>query len=112
MSILEELNSLITPVLCVETGVFTGAAPDEYAVLTPMTDDFALFADGSPLAEVSEVRVSLFSKGSYTQRARQITRLLLEAGFTITGRWYVGHEDDTGYHHYTIDAAREYETEV
>jgi hypothetical protein len=112
MSILEELNLLITPVLSVETGVFSSAAPDEYAVLTPMTDEFALFADGAPLAEVSEVRVSLFSKGSYIQRARQITRLLLEAEFTITGRWYVGHEDDTGYHHYTIDAAKEYETEV
>jgi hypothetical protein len=112
MSILEELNTIITPVLCVETGVFTGTAPDEYAVLIPMTDDFALFADGKPQAEVSEVRISLFSKGSYTSRARQITRLLLEAEFTITGRWYVGHEDDTGYHHYTIDAAKEYETEV
>jgi hypothetical protein len=112
MSILEELNALIAPHLPVETGVFTGEAPDAYAVLTPMADDFALFADGRPLMDVCEVRISLFTKGSYSQIKRQITAALLQAGFTVTGRWYVGHEDDTGYHHSAIDAAKEYETEA
>lgn len=40
-----------------------------------------------------------------------ITGALLHAGFTITARTYVGHEDDTGYHHYAIDIAQSYETE-
>jgi hypothetical protein len=112
MSILEELNALVSPVLPVETGVFTGEAPDTYAVLTPMADDFALYADGLPLMDVCEVRISLFTKGNYSALKRQITAALLQADFTVTGRWYIGHEDDTGYHHYAIDVAKEYETEV
>ena len=37
--------------------------------------------------------------------------MLLTAGFTITDRRYIAHEDDTGYHHYAIDVAKEYEQE-
>ncbi len=110
MSILAELNTLLTPVLPVETGVFSGVPPDEYLVLTPMTDEF-LFGDNFPLIEVSEVRISLFSKGNYLQRKRQLTQALLGAQFTITDRRYIGREDDTGYHHYAIDVAHHYELE-
>ena len=111
MSILAELNTLLTPVLPVETGVFSGVPPNEYLVLTPMADEFALFGDNFPLIAVSEVRISLFSKGNYLQRKRQLTQTLLGAKFIITGRRYIGHEDDTGYHHYAIDAAKYYEWE-
>lgn len=41
----------------------------------------------------------------------QIVRALLAADITITDRRYVGHEDDTGYHHYAIDVAKIYELE-
>ncbi|MDU6305064.1 MAG: hypothetical protein E6579_00205 [Clostridium sp.] len=112
MSILSELNTILTPILPVETGVFSGVPPDEYLVLTPMTDGFALFGDNAPLIDVPEVRISLFSKGNYLQRKRQITSALLNAEFIITDRRYIGHEDDTGYHHYAIDVAKEYEMEV
>jgi len=37
--------------------------------------------------------------------------MLLQNGFTVTGRMYNGYETDTGYHHYTVDAAQYYETE-
>ncbi|MFS2315881.1 hypothetical protein QUC22_06025 [Dehalococcoides mccartyi] len=111
MSILSELNTLLTPVLPVETGVFSGLPPDEYLVLTPMTDIFGLFGDNKPLMDISEVRISLFSKDNYQQKKRQITTALLGAGFTITDRRYLGHEDDSGYHHFAIDVAKEYETE-
>jgi hypothetical protein len=111
MSILEELNTILAPVLLIETGVFSEKAPDEYLVLTPMTDDFALFGDNRPLIDVSEVRLSLFTKGNYLQRKRQLTAALLAAEFTITDRRYIGHEDDTNYHHYAIDVAKQYETE-
>jgi len=111
MSILTELNTLLSPVLPVETGVFSGVPPDEYLVFTPMTDEFALFGDNTPLFDISEVRISLFSKGNYLQRKRQITALLLGTEFTITERRYIGHEDDTGYHHYAIDVEKSYETE-
>ena len=94
MSVLSELNTLLTPILPVETGAFSGVPPNEYLVLTPLTDDFALFGDNAPLMDVSEVRISLFSKGNYLQRKRQITQALLNAGFTVTGRTYVGREGD------------------
>jgi len=111
MSILEELNALIAPVLPVETGVFSAVPPDEYAVLTPMADEFALFADNAPLIDMSEVRISLFTKHNYLPRKRQLTAALLAAEFTITDRRYIGFEDDTGYHNYAIDVAKQYETE-
>jgi hypothetical protein len=111
MSILEELNTLLSPILPVETGVFSGVAPDEYLVLTPMADSFALFGDNQPLVDVSEVRISLFSQGNYIKRKNQLTAALIGAAFTITDRRYIGHEDDSGYHHFAIDVAKEYETE-
>jgi len=112
MSILSELNTLFeTANIPVETGVFSGVPPDEYMVLTPLTDTFAVYGDNKPLADVSEVRISLFSKNNYLQRKNQLVRMLLQADFVITDRRYIGHEDDTGYHHYAIDVAKEYETE-
>ena len=112
MSILSELNTLFeTANIPVETGVFSGVPPDEYMVLTPLTDTFAVYGDNKPLADINEVRISLFSKNNYLQRKNQLVRMLLQADFVITDRRYVGHEDDTGYHHYAIDVAKYYELE-
>lgn len=112
MSILEELNTLLTGIgIPVETGVFSGPPPNEYAVVTPLSDTFALHADDRPGQETQEARLSLFSKESYTARKNQIVRLMLENDFTITDRRYIGHEDDTGYHHYAIDVAKLYDLE-
>ena len=109
MNILEELNTILEKLdVPVETGVFSGKAPDEYCVLTPLGDNFALFGDNMPLVDISEVRLSLLSKNNYIKRKNQITSALLTAGFTITDRRYIGHEDDTAYHHYAIDVAKEY----
>lgn len=111
MSVLQEFNTLLSPILPVETGIFSGIPPDEYLVLTPMADTFALFGDNAPFIDVSEVRISLYSKGNYIKRKNQITAVLLGAEFTITDRRYVGYEGDTGYHHYAIDVAKHYELE-
>jgi hypothetical protein len=111
MSILQELNTLLSPILPVETGIFSEIAPDEYVVLIPMTDTFALFGDNEPLIDVSEVRVSLFSKGNYIKQKNQITAALLAAEFTITERRYVGYEDDTGYHNWCADVTAYQEME-
>jgi hypothetical protein len=109
MSILSELNTLITDLpLPVETGVFSYKAPDEYVVLTPLSDTFEVHADNRPGFEVQEVRISLFSKGNYRLPKKQIVTALLNADFTITERRYIEHEDDTGYHHYAIDVAKNY----
>ena len=111
MSVLQELNTLLSPLLPVETGIFSDVPPDEYLVLTPMADVFALFGDNAPLIDVPEVRISLYSKSNYIKRKNQITSALLLADFTITDRRYIGYENDTGYHHYLIDVAKHYEME-
>lgn len=112
MSLLSELKDLATEYgLPVETGVFSGAAPEEYLVLTPLNDTFDLFRDNAPGIDVQEVRLSLFTKGSYTEVKNALVRLILAADMTITDRRYIGHEDDTGYHNYAIDVAKFYRME-
>jgi hypothetical protein len=108
MSILEELNALIAPILPIETGVFSGKAPDEYVVLTPLAEDFALHCDNRPEWETQEVRLSLYCRGNYLARKRQLLKALLQAGFTITDRRYIGREDDTKYFHQTLDCTKIY----
>ena len=111
MSLLSELNTLLSPLVPLETGVFSEPAPDRYAVIAPMVDTFELYTDDKPRHEIQEARISLFDKRSYTALKNQIVRLLLEADFIITDRRYVGHEDDTGYHHYAKDMKKNYELE-
>lgn len=110
MSILADLLAVLTAInLPAETVSFTGVPPEEYVVITPMNDTFAVFADNIPLAETQAVRLSLFSKGNYLQRKNQLVQKLIQAGFTITDRRYIGREDDTRYHHIAIDVVKEYE---
>ena len=112
MSILAELNTLLTRLrIPVETGVFSGKAPDEYIVITPLVDTYPVHADNRPQYETQEARLSLFSKGNYLRRKNEVTRALLAVDFTITARRYIGHEADTGYHHYSIDVEKTYEWE-
>lgn len=112
MSLLAELNVLAENIgIPVETGVFTGTAPDEYLILTPLADSFALHADNRPQYDVQEVRISLYAKGSYMERKDQIVRALLVADIGITDRRFIAHEDDTGYFHYAIDVTKSYEME-
>ena len=112
MSLLSELKIVIEAVgLPVETGVFSDEPPDEYVVVTPLADTYELHADNLPEYEIQEARLSLFSRGNYLKRKRQLSKALLAADFTITDRRYIGHEDDTGYHHYAIDVAKLYRLE-
>ena len=112
MSLLSELKIVIEAVgLPVETGVFSGEPPEEYVVVTPLADTYELHADNLPGYETQEARLSLFSKGNYLKRKEQLSKALLAADFVITDRRYIGHEDDTGYHHYAIDVAKLYRLE-
>ena len=112
MSLLSDLSEALEPLnIPTETGVFSDVPPDEYLVFIPLTDLFEVHADNRPGFDVQEVRISLFSKGNYQQRKRQITTALLNADITVTGRRYIGHEDDTGYHHCAIDVAKTYRLE-
>ena len=95
-----------------ETGVFSGTAPDEYVVITPISDHFELFSDDAPGMNIEEARLSLFSKNNYCARKLQLVRLLLSAGFLVSERRYIGLEEDTGYYHFAIDVAKEYMEEA
>ena len=112
MSLLEDLNTVLAPLnIPIETGVFSDSAPDRYIVLVPLSDSFDLHADNKPEVDVQEVRLSLYSKGSYTSAKNAVVNALLAADYTITARQYIGFETDTGYHHYNIDVANYYEME-
>lgn len=109
MSLLSELNAIAEGCgIPVETGVFSDTAPDTYLVLTPLSGSFDLHADNCPGIDTQEVRLSLFTKGSYTKLKNRLVRTLLGADFYITNRRYIGFETDTGYHHYAIDVAKSY----
>ena len=109
-SVLKELSDTLSKVgIPIETGTFSKKAPNEYLVLTPMSDVFNFYADNLPQAETQEARISLFTKHNYLARKNEIVSLLLQKDFTITDRKYIGFEEDTSYHHFAIDVAKEYE---
>ena len=112
MSVLSDINSTLGKLgIPLETGVFSETAPDTYIVVVPLTDTFGVNADNSPIYDVQEARISLYSKVNYGADKNRIIRLLISNDFTITGRQYIGFEADTGYHHYVVDVAKHYEME-
>ena len=112
MSLLSELKIIAENCgVKVETGVFSDTPPDEYIDLTPLADSFEMHCDNLPEYEIQEVRISIFSKGNYTALKNKFVTALLKADITITDRRYIGHEDDTGYHHYAVDTAKSYRME-
>ena len=112
MSILADLQiTLATLGIPIETGVFTDKAPDQYMVVVPLSDTFALHADNAPDGELQEARISIYTQGNYTKAKNAVVKALLRDEFTITGRQYIGYETETGYHHYNVDVAKYYEME-
>ena len=112
MSLLSDLNTVLDSFdIPVETGVFSDVPPDEYLVITPTSDNFDYYADDLPRAEMQEARLSLFSKGNYLAREKEIVLSLILSDFLITDRRYLGYEEDTGFHHFAIDVAKVYEVE-
>lgn len=109
MTILQELTTLLVPVLPVETGIFTTTPPDAYLVLVPLADSFSLFADNSPGVDTCEVQISIYTKTNYQPVKAQVTELLLAQEFDITARRYLGFDPESGYHHYAIDVAKSYQ---
>ncbi len=109
-TLLAEIKAIVEECgLSVETGVFSDVAPKRYVVVTPLAEPFELFADNAPEFEIQEARISLYDKGNYTEIKNKLVRLLLQADFTITEKRYIGHEDDTGYNHYSIDVEKYYD---
>jgi hypothetical protein len=111
-SILAELTALLDALgIPTETGTFKAEAPDTYVVIVPLADTFDTYADNRPLREIQEARISLFSKQNYRACANRIVKALLDVGITITDRRYLGHEEESGYHHFVVDTATNYELE-
>ena len=112
MNILKELNSLCETLnIPVETGVFSGKAPNAYVVLVPLNDSFPLNADNYPQLDYQEVRISIFTKSNYTKLKNKFITRLLGDDFYITDRRFNGYETGSGYYQYTIDVAKQYELE-
>lgn len=112
MSLLTKLNNIFSSLgVPVETGIFSDAAPETYAVLIPLSDTFDVHADNTPGVDIQEVRIALFSKRNYGRVKDTIICAMLAEDITITSRQYIGYEADTGYHHYNVDAADYYEME-
>lgn len=110
--ILEELNQLLERMdIAVESGIFSEVAPDQYCVLTPLSDEFDLFANNQPTVDVQEVRISLFSKGNYLKTKNRIIKSLLKSDFIISSRLFLGFDEETNYYHVAIDVAKHYEME-
>ncbi|MGO1368511.1 hypothetical protein [Senegalia sp. (in: firmicutes)] len=113
MSLLKDINTILNPLkISIETGTFSETPPDEYIVLTPVVDRLTLYANDKAHSEISEARISLFTKNNYIKRKKEITKLLLNNDITVTGQQYVGFESDTKYFHYAIDVMKQYEMEV
>jgi hypothetical protein len=107
MSVLSELYTIINTLeIPVETGVFSGVPPDEYLVITPLTESFPIFGDDTPLINLPEYRLSLFSKCNYNKTKNNLTAALINGGFTITERRYNGYDSETGYHGFAIDVQK------
>jgi len=106
LSLLTNLNTVLAPLnIPIETGVFSDTPPDRYLVITPLVDTFEVHANNQPNYEIQEARLSLFDKNSYTVIKNEIVRALLSADITITDRRYIGYENNTGYHCYSVDVA-------
>ena len=73
MSLLQDLQTALAPLnIPFESGVFSGKAPDKYIVAVPLIDTFDIHADNKPEVDVQEVRLSIYTKGSYTQGGTDI----------------------------------------
>lgn len=112
MSLLSELSEIAEKLkIPSSTAVYSKTPPDEYLVLIPMSENFGFHADNNPEIDVQEVRISLFCKGNYNRIKSRLVKALLNSDITITARKYVGYENDTKYHHFAIDTAKNYEME-
>ena len=111
-SLLAELTAILDALsIPTESGIFKTIVPDMYVVITPLSDTFDTYADNRPLREIQEARISLFSKQNYRACVNRIVKALLEADITITDRRYIGFDEECDFHHFVVDAAKNYELE-
>ncbi|NMB96339.1 MAG: hypothetical protein GYA02_06985 [Clostridiaceae bacterium] len=109
MSINEHIiNTLKRLDICVNVNEIIDKNSESYIIIIPLYDGLDVFADNKPSIEVSEVELAVYSKRNYLILVKDISTLLIDAGFTITNRRYIEYEKDTKLHHYIIDVAMEF----
>lgn len=107
MNLISDINTVLESMgIPFETGVFHEPFPQEYILVTPLSETIEMYSDNKPQAEIQEARISLYCKDNYQMRKNQLTKAFLEADFSITDRHYIGFESDTKYHHYCLDVAK------
>ena len=88
MNILAQVNLLLSRLsIPVETGSMKQATSDKYIVLVPLADSYPVSADNLPIADVQELRITIFSKENYIKLKNQIISILLSNDFCITESW-------------------------
>ena len=108
MSALSEVKNAVSSILPISTGNDASKVSGAYAVITPLADTFGLWGDDYPLAEESNIRISIYCPGNYRAISESVVSALLDAGFGITGRVYSGRDDATGWSGYSIDVIKCY----
>lgn len=84
MSLLAEIKSIAEGLnIKVETGAFSDKVPDEYIVLTPLSDGFDMHCDNMPTFDRQEVRISIFSKGNYSALKYKLVTALFRVIFQL-----------------------------
>ena len=111
MMLLEKLISLFSELdVPIETGIFSEQALTIHRLI-PVASTYELYADNLPKQDIEEVRISIYSKSNYLSIKRNLEKLLLVNGLTITERRYNGYEKESKYHHFTIDVADHFNIE-
>jgi hypothetical protein len=107
--ILRELLLLLSALsIPTQTGVFSGTAPEAYAVMYPVSEEFTLYGDNLPHGVISCVLLALFSKGSYIDLETELTAALVQSDFCVSDRRYMGCDEETGYHRFDITVEKLY----
>lgn len=108
MTVYQTINSILSELkIPCETLEFKKAPqPDTFVVLTPISDDFDLYAGDSPTVEVNSVRINLYTKRNFIKTVRDITNALFLNDFSVTDRRLANFDKDTRYSHYAIECEK------
>lgn len=80
----------------------TTTYPDAYIVIMPLYETNEDIADNGDASETHGADVGLYIKGDYTTTKNTAKTSLKTAGLFIAEARYIGYENTTGHHHYTI----------
>ncbi|WP_227397346.1 hypothetical protein [Jeotgalibacillus aurantiacus] len=101
MSVTGVIQSALAPVSVPTALHFYSGAATTYIVYFEVVNRPDLHADNQLENTLSNVQVSLYSKGNYNELLDQVKLLMKESGFLYTGG-ISGYEQDTKFYHYHL----------